>query len=124
MTAEALATRILIGDKISKEAIEEAEAYLMLNLPGNGQDNYYYWYYATIGLHQLQTRTGISGTRLCVKTSHHSNLMAVGKPKRFGAVYGGKSTPLQIQRYAWRPIPTHVEIIGSESQQPNQPLRR
>ena len=56
MTAEALATRLLIGQKVSAGAIREAEAVLMSELPGhtNGPDNYYFWYYATIALHQLQ----------------------------------------------------------------------
>jgi hypothetical protein len=54
MTAEALATRLLIGEKVPAIEIAEAERYLLGRLPGTGQDNYYYWYYATLALHQLQ----------------------------------------------------------------------
>ncbi|MEE2938096.1 MAG: squalene--hopene cyclase, partial [Planctomycetota bacterium] len=54
MTAEALATRLLIGENVDSVEIAEAEEYLLKRLPGNGQDNYYYWYYATLALHQLQ----------------------------------------------------------------------
>ena len=54
MTAEALATRLLIGDAVPKAEIAEAERYLMQQPPGIGIDNYYYWYYATLALHQLQ----------------------------------------------------------------------
>jgi hypothetical protein len=54
MTAEALATRLLIGDSVPKAEIAEAERYLMQQPPGIGIDNYYYWYYATLALHQLQ----------------------------------------------------------------------
>ncbi|MDB4625083.1 squalene--hopene cyclase [Rubripirellula sp.] len=54
MTAEALATRLLIGDNVPKREIAEAERYLMQQPPGVGIDNYYYWYYATLALHQLQ----------------------------------------------------------------------
>jgi len=54
MTAEALATRLLIGEQVPAAEIAEAEQYLLQQLPGAGQDNYYYWYYATIALHQLQ----------------------------------------------------------------------
>lgn len=54
MTAEALATRLLIGEDVPKPEIREAEGYLMESLPGSGIDNYYYWYYATLALHQLQ----------------------------------------------------------------------
>ncbi len=54
MTAEALATRLLIGEQIPEAEITEAEQYLLQQPPGVGQDNYYYWYYATLALHQLQ----------------------------------------------------------------------
>jgi hypothetical protein len=54
MTAEALATRLLIGQKLPDATIREAESVLLANLPGQGPDNYYYWYYATMALHQLQ----------------------------------------------------------------------
>jgi hypothetical protein len=54
MTAESLATRLLIGDAVSVQSIQESERYIMQQVPGVGQDNYYYWYYATIALHQLQ----------------------------------------------------------------------
>jgi hypothetical protein len=54
MTAEALATRLLIGEQVPAIEIAEAERYLLQQLPGVGQDNYYYWYYATVALHQLQ----------------------------------------------------------------------
>ena len=54
MTAEALATRLLVGDQVPQGEIDEAENYILQQLPGNGQDNYYYWYYASLALHQLQ----------------------------------------------------------------------
>lgn len=54
MTAEALATRLLMGQNIPDSEIQEAEDYLLQNPPGRSHDNYYYWYYATIALHQLQ----------------------------------------------------------------------
>ncbi|TWU01664.1 prenyltransferase/squalene oxidase repeat-containing protein [Neorhodopirellula pilleata] len=60
MTAEALATRLLIGQEVPDATIRETESVLLAELPGNdrenasGLDNYYYWYYATLALHQLQ----------------------------------------------------------------------
>ncbi|TWU21641.1 hypothetical protein Pla52o_38280 [Novipirellula galeiformis] len=54
MTAEALATRLLIGESVPPAEIREAEQALLQQKPGVGQDNYYYWYYATLALHQLQ----------------------------------------------------------------------
>ena len=54
MTAEALATRLLIGQQVPEKESSEAARYLLQQPPGIGQDNYYYWYYATLALHQLQ----------------------------------------------------------------------
>ncbi|MGV3485214.1 MAG: squalene--hopene cyclase [Planctomycetaceae bacterium] len=54
MTAEALATRLLLGETIPAVEIAEAEAYLLRQPPGVGKDNYYGWYYTALALHQLQ----------------------------------------------------------------------
>lgn len=54
MTAEALAIRLLLDEAVPAEEIREAEASLLQELPGDGQANYYYWYYASLALHQLQ----------------------------------------------------------------------
>jgi hypothetical protein len=54
MTAEAMSTRLLIGMPTKPGQIAEAEQSMLQQLPGVGQDNYYYWYYATLALHQLQ----------------------------------------------------------------------
>lgn len=70
MTAEALAIRWMIGDRVPEAAQREAESMLLRNLPGTGPygmvergaaagglrgtDNLYAWYYATLALHQSQ----------------------------------------------------------------------
>lgn len=54
MTAEALAVRLMLGQNVPIAEIEEAEKYLLAEPPGVGTDNYYYWYYASLALHQLQ----------------------------------------------------------------------
>ncbi len=54
MTAEALATRLLVGEKIPAAELREAEEYLLRQPPGIGRDNYYAWYYTSLALHQLQ----------------------------------------------------------------------
>lgn len=54
MTAEALATRLLLGHHVDEMAVQEAERSMLEHLPGTGQANYYYWYYASLALHQLQ----------------------------------------------------------------------
>ncbi|MCC9602064.1 squalene--hopene cyclase [Stieleria sp. JC731] len=54
MTAEAMAIRLLLGERMSAREVAEAERYILQQRPGVGQDNYYFWYYATLALHQLQ----------------------------------------------------------------------
>jgi len=54
MTAEALATRLLLDETVPANEIEEAEAFLLRQPPGVGKDNYYGWYYTSLALHQLQ----------------------------------------------------------------------
>jgi hypothetical protein len=54
MTAEALACRYFLETENSPAAIDEAAAYLLEERPGEGQANYYYWYYGTVALFQRQ----------------------------------------------------------------------
>ena len=54
MTAEALVCRQFLGLPRSHPASDEAGNYIATALPGRGQSNFYYWYYATLGMFQLQ----------------------------------------------------------------------
>ena len=54
MTAEALACRLILGMQPDNPACREAVASVLQEVPGDGQMNLYYWYYATLALHQLQ----------------------------------------------------------------------
>lgn len=54
MTAEALACRLLLDYPLSREAQSEATRMIMKTRPGVGEDNVYFWYYATLALFQLQ----------------------------------------------------------------------
>lgn len=54
MTAEALACRQFLGLPPQPQADTEASAYIHEELPGAGQANFYYWYYATLAMFQLQ----------------------------------------------------------------------
>jgi hypothetical protein len=54
MTAEALVCRQFLGAKPDHPASREAGDYVLGDLPGQGEANYYYWYYATLGMYQLQ----------------------------------------------------------------------
>jgi hypothetical protein len=54
MTAEALVCRQFLGLGRSNPASDEAGNFILTQLPGQGQPNLYYWYYATLGMFQLQ----------------------------------------------------------------------
>ncbi len=54
MTAEALVCRVFLGMNPMEATAREAGDYLLGELPGQGPKNYYYWYYATLGMYQLQ----------------------------------------------------------------------
>jgi hypothetical protein len=52
MTAEALVCRLFLG-QVTTLANAEAGDYLLGELPGESEVNFYYWYYATLGLYQV-----------------------------------------------------------------------
>ena len=54
MTAEALVCRQFLGMDRESPTAREAGDYLLGELPGKGKANLYYWYYATLGMYQLQ----------------------------------------------------------------------
>lgn len=54
MTAEALVCRQFLGMARDNPAGDEAGEYLMSDLPSPDRINLYYWYYATLGMYQLQ----------------------------------------------------------------------
>jgi len=54
MTAEALVCKQFLGLPRQNPAGDEAGDFLLEELPGRGERNYYYWYYGTLGMYQLQ----------------------------------------------------------------------
>jgi hypothetical protein len=54
MTAEAMVCRQFLGLPIQAETAHEASNFVLQEMPGSGQTNHYYWYYATLALYQLQ----------------------------------------------------------------------
>lgn len=54
MTAEALVCRLFLGTPRQSPALDEAGNFLLGELPGAGHPNFYYWYYGTLGMYQLQ----------------------------------------------------------------------
>lgn len=58
MTAEAVFARMLLGQQLTQAQQEEAGEYLARTPPGKkGKPNYYYWYYASLTLMQMQNAT-------------------------------------------------------------------
>lgn len=53
MTAEALFCRVILEEAPDARAIGEASSYLLGRLPDPGDPHIYYWYYATLALHEL-----------------------------------------------------------------------
>ncbi len=54
MTAEALVCREFLGMPRTNPAADEAANFVLEELPGSSKINLYYWYYATLGMYQLQ----------------------------------------------------------------------
>jgi hypothetical protein len=59
MTAEALAMRSMLGLPMSAQATQEAHQLLLSQLPGSGENNFYYWYYGTLALHQTGSNRNV-----------------------------------------------------------------
>lgn len=57
MTAEALASRLLLGFPLTATAADEGQRMLLKNLPGQSEENLYYWYYATLAMYQMRGDT-------------------------------------------------------------------
>lgn len=54
MTAEAMACRFFLDRPPTSATANEATDFILQELPGHGQPNMYYWYYATLALYQDQ----------------------------------------------------------------------
>jgi len=54
MTAEGVFSYMLLGKRLTKPQLNEASGYLLQNPPGKGGSNFYYWYYASLALMQMQ----------------------------------------------------------------------
>ena len=54
MTAEAMVCRAFLNWPRNEAAIQEGVQYILRELPGSGKKNFYYWYYASLALHQVQ----------------------------------------------------------------------
>jgi hypothetical protein len=68
MVAEALFTRLMLGERLTDAQLDEACDYVLANMPGRGPTHYYYWYYASLALAQLKND---AWTRWNARTRDH-----------------------------------------------------
>ncbi|HBO46240.1 MAG TPA: squalene--hopene cyclase [Planctomycetaceae bacterium] len=123
MTAEALVCRQLLGMPPESPTATEAADYLMGELPGEGQVNLYYWYYATLGLYQLQGEHWVRWNRalqndLVARQRTSGEMAGSWDPTTVWGGYGGRvySTALAtlcLQVY-YRYVPVYLETAESD----------
>jgi hypothetical protein len=96
MTAEKLACHLLLEKPLSTEAEIEAQRELLQHLPGNGDDNVYYWYYGTLAMFQFQDRNwqrwndALQNRLMALQEPDQSYLSGSWPPDRVWGGYGGR----------------------------------
>ena len=123
MTGEALVCREFMSLAQSPEAIDEASAYLLQELPGAGQTNVYYWYYATLGMYQLQGEpwrrwNEALQTNLLATQRHDGDLAGSWDPDPVwggcgGRAYGTALSALCLEVY-YRFLPLYTQAAGRD----------
>jgi hypothetical protein len=123
MTAEALVCRQFIGMGRNNPASDEAGNYVLTMLPGEGEDNVYYWYYGTLAMFQLQgehwkTWNKALQESLLGTQRNDGDFRGSWNPDRIWGAYGGRvySTALSclcLEVY-YRFLPLYVEAAGRE----------
>ncbi len=122
MTAEALACRYFLGIPPSQLTADEASQYLLGELPGDGDANFYYWYYATLGLYQMQNdawdRWNAALQReLLARQQNSGTLAGSWDPNTVWGGYGGRVyttalAALCLEVY-YRFMPLYVEAAAT-----------
>lgn len=125
MTAEALVCRQFWGMSRGNPAADEAGNYIMQELPGQGEDNVYYWYYGTLGMFQLQGQHWQAWNKslqhsLLGTQRRDGRLQGSWDPDRVWGAYGGRvySTALStlcLEVY-YRFLPLYIDAASRETQ--------
>jgi hypothetical protein len=120
MTAEALVCWQFLGMPREHPAGQEAGNYLLEELPGQGEANVYYWYYATLGMYQLQGphwQQWNDALRSTLVTSQRTTGPAAGSwdPDELWGSYGGRVyatalSTLCLEVY-YRFLPLYVNAV-------------
>lgn len=96
MTAEALACRFMLDVPLGPTAEREATQMLIANRPGTGEDNVYYWYYATMALFQLQDENwrrwnqALKSRLLATQVPAYQKEPGSWEPDKLWGGYGGR----------------------------------
>lgn len=131
MTAEALFCRQLLGAEQGPAATREGADFLLEELPGEGQDNFYYWYYATLTLYQSQgpaweTWNDALKVRLLSTQRRSDDLAGSWDPTTVWGGYGGRvystaMATLSLEVY-YRYLPLYS--LAAREELPLVPVRR
>jgi hypothetical protein len=123
MTAEALVCRQFMGIVDSPSTQREASSFVLEELPGAGRTNHYYWYYATLGMYQLQGEpwrrwNEALQTNLLAAQRHDAALAGSWDPDPVWGGCGGRAystalATLCLEVY-YRFLPLYVEAAGRE----------
>jgi hypothetical protein len=123
MTAEALLVRQLLGISNDTPTAREASRYVLEQLPGQGEDNVYYWYYATLAMYQMQgpywDQWNEALQRRLVSTQRTDGALAgTWDPDRIWGGYGGRIystalSALSLEVY-YRYLPLYLQADPSE----------
>jgi len=129
MTAEGLVCWLFLGLSREHPACAEAAEYLLQELPGQGQTNFYYWYYATLGLYQVQGPAWERWNRAMRATLVQSqrrdgSLAGSWDPRSVWGGYGGRvySTTLAtlcLEVY-YRYLPLYDQVLAGGQQPPDR----
>lgn len=125
MTAEGFACRLLLDYPTPLAAQKEALTMIMDRRPGVGEDNVYFWYYATLALFQLQDQNwrnwnqALKQQLLSTQEPVYAEQAGSWTPDRMWGGYGGRvySTAMSCLclevYYRYLPMYQHANIARS-----------
>ena len=126
MTAEGFACRLLLDYPTSLPAQKEALTMIMDRRPGVGEDNVYFWYYATLALFQLQDQNwrewnqALKQQLLSTQEPEYSKQAGSWTPDHIWGGYGGRvySTAMSCLclevYYRYLPMYQHANIARNQ----------
>lgn len=123
MTAEALACRQFMGIVSSPAAQAEASGFVLQEPPGTGRPNFYYWYYATLSMYQLQGEpwqrwNEALQKQMLASQRHDGELSGSWDPDPVWGGCGGRAYSTSLGTLClevyYRFLPLHIEAAGRE----------